>query len=812
MNFFAQEASQVSLNFQQEQPTQDQDEEEIEFINPLYQHGKTTPSANSVALAYRASIKNSPIAALVKEAIALDAEKEMPSPASNAYNPAFSPSKSRSLSRLQSKIKTEQDWEKEYLTKKDKFEKEIADKADLQAKLENDCKMLQEKIETLKEKLESETKKWDQTAKYRVKLPKSNQPITLNVGGKKMKATLQTLTDTSLEKNSVLAKMFDGEYPLRKCEDGSYFIDCDPALFKYILHWLRYGNISIDCEYLKERLSHVAEYFGLNKMKASLKDEIVNEIDEETAELTTDSTVLSQNDFTFLLSTSKYQKKPLILTKKDLKQLDLSNITIMDAEIVDCDLSGIQISKAKFHNCNFKYCDFSGCTLSNCEMIGCDLSNSKFVGASLNGVTLKISKLFGCNIEKAICRNVNFNLCDLTQVASTSTGYDLSSSQFSGSMVNERLLRKSTSLRSTNWSRSSLIGFDLSSLDFFGSDFSLANLSNCNLSKTNLSNCNFEGANFTYCNLDSALLRNSSLNKAILFGCNIKSILNDGLSLSGAKLCSAFFDTDVLQSSLSVTGVDFTDCNLEGFQFTKLDLSRAVFKHANLQGAVFTNCNLTEADFSQCNLSQTLITNSNMFGANLSKCNLNGHDFAGSNINICGSNFDQAIVDITFDSEAKSLTAQLTNPKRAKKIGMSQSEWNCTVVLTKTFRYKIKVLSTISSSIMFGFAPKSKLKYNFSNHETCGWYYYLNDGFFCGQEGIKMPESGVREVVVNERSGTTVEMNLDKNGTIWVSVNNKKPFILLKKLSVSNDPQLLNDIYPVIQLKDKSDEIEIVEL
>ncbi|EFC45722.1 predicted protein, partial [Naegleria gruberi] len=320
--------------------------------------------------------------------------------------------------------------------------------------------MLQEKIETLKEKLESETKKWDQTAKYRVKLPKSNQPITLNVGGKKMKATLQTLTDTSLEKNSVLAKMFDGEYPLRKCEDGSYFIDCDPALFKYILHWLRYGNISIDCEYLKERLSHVAEYFGLNKMKASLKDEIVNEIDEETAELTTDST-------------------------KDLKQLDLSNITIMDAEIVDCDLSGIQISKAKFHNCNFKYCDFSGCTLSNCEMIGCDLSNSKFVGASLNGVTLKISKLFGCNIEKAICRNVNFNL-------------------------------------STNWSRSSLIGFDLSSLDFFGSDFSLANLSNCNLSKTNLSNCNFEGANFTYCNLDSALLRNSSLNKAILFGCNIK--------------------------------------------------------------------------------------------------------------------------------------------------------------------------------------------------------------------------------------------------------------------------------------------------
>ena len=46
--------------------------------------------------------------------------------------------------------------------------------------------------------------------------------------------------------------------------DGSYFVDRDAKIFEEIIHFLRYGNLSMNCQKdhdLRRLLAHDAEYF-----------------------------------------------------------------------------------------------------------------------------------------------------------------------------------------------------------------------------------------------------------------------------------------------------------------------------------------------------------------------------------------------------------------------------------------------------------------------------------------------------------------------------------------------------------------------
>lgn len=59
--------------------------------------------------------------------------------------------------------------------------------------------------------------------------------IELNVGGTKFTTSLTTL----LRYKSMLATMFSGRHDAAKDENGRYFIDRDPILFRYILDFMR---------------------------------------------------------------------------------------------------------------------------------------------------------------------------------------------------------------------------------------------------------------------------------------------------------------------------------------------------------------------------------------------------------------------------------------------------------------------------------------------------------------------------------------------------------------------------------------------
>ena len=84
--------------------------------------------------------------------------------------------------------------------------------------------------------LEAERRDWEEE-KERVKQTKVfEKVVTLDVGGTKYRTTLSTLTKYP---DSMLGAMFSGRHNLPQQEDGSYFIDRDGEVFKYILMYLR---------------------------------------------------------------------------------------------------------------------------------------------------------------------------------------------------------------------------------------------------------------------------------------------------------------------------------------------------------------------------------------------------------------------------------------------------------------------------------------------------------------------------------------------------------------------------------------------
>ena len=64
--------------------------------------------------------------------------------------------------------------------------------------------------------------------------------VKLNVGGHHFTTSVQTLTK---DPNSMLAAMFSGKFDMKPSEDGTFFIDRDGTHFRFILNYLRSGEL-----------------------------------------------------------------------------------------------------------------------------------------------------------------------------------------------------------------------------------------------------------------------------------------------------------------------------------------------------------------------------------------------------------------------------------------------------------------------------------------------------------------------------------------------------------------------------------------
>jgi len=92
------------------------------------------------------------------------------------------------------------------------------------------------------------------------------QIVHINVGGVRFMTTIGTLqTDPS----SMLGRMFSGEHPVLRDNDGSFIIDRDGRHFHHILNFLRDGSVPIGLSRVDRlELLREADFYGIRSLYA----------------------------------------------------------------------------------------------------------------------------------------------------------------------------------------------------------------------------------------------------------------------------------------------------------------------------------------------------------------------------------------------------------------------------------------------------------------------------------------------------------------------------------------------------------------
>jgi uncharacterized protein YjbI with pentapeptide repeats len=278
--------------------------------------------------------------------------------------------------------------------------------------------------------------------------------VRLDVGGKKFVTTRTTLTK---ERDSMLAKMFSGQWNSARDEKGAYLIDRSPEYFEPILNYLRTGTIVLDDGVNVEGVLQEAKFFNISSM-----------VDPLTILLEQSKKEISRKDFVNILVTSS--------TNVSLRcqGLNLSGI----------DLSKLDLSLINFKQTNLRYANLRGCNLDNTQLQGADLTgavleNASLRGANLSGANLTGAVLRGANFEDRGGLKANLESCKLI-------GANLEDTNLSGANL------RAAKLKGANLENANLRSCDLAAADIEG-----ANLRGCNLHKTNL-----KGANLINCNFD----------------------------------------------------------------------------------------------------------------------------------------------------------------------------------------------------------------------------------------------------------------------------------------------------------------------
>ena len=96
--------------------------------------------------------------------------------------------------------------------------------------------------------------------------------VNLNVGGQIYTTSLATLTKYS---ESMLGAMFSGRFAAQKDSNGNYFIDRDGALFRYVLGFLRNGELQVlENPHEFGLLLKEAEFFQISALTDAVKQQM----------------------------------------------------------------------------------------------------------------------------------------------------------------------------------------------------------------------------------------------------------------------------------------------------------------------------------------------------------------------------------------------------------------------------------------------------------------------------------------------------------------------------------------------------------
>ena len=138
------------------------------------------------------------------------------------------------------------------------------DLVDAENYMKKACEILNRKANRVRQQQESidaMSKKLDQVH--------FSSTVELNVGGKHFTTSVQTLRK---DPNSMLAAMFSGKFDTKPSKDGSFFIDRDGTHFRFILNYLRDGELILpEGETALKQLRKEVEFYQIQGIVDELK-------------------------------------------------------------------------------------------------------------------------------------------------------------------------------------------------------------------------------------------------------------------------------------------------------------------------------------------------------------------------------------------------------------------------------------------------------------------------------------------------------------------------------------------------------------
>jgi uncharacterized protein YjbI with pentapeptide repeats len=331
----------------------------------------------------------------------------------------------------------------------------------------------------------------------------------------------------------------------------------------------------------------------------------------------------------------------------DLREVDLSKLTKIEGELDGANFEGMDLSHIRTWQGSFKGAKFKNAKLTHSK--GADLTRADVTGADFEGADLSKARL-------GVVENANLKAARLDGA----TLYAIKNSEVEGSTLNA--VKRFWHGQGVGMSETKIIGVSLKGMDVSGINLRGVELTNVDLSGANLKGANLERAKLIDVELTGTNLSSADLTRAKLQKANLVQTNFSDAKLEDADLTGAIIDKTTKFEGATLTGINLSEAQLTGFDFSSASLERSRFNKAALQGVNFSNANLASASLINTKLKDVVFTEANLKGVDfsgaemqsvdLSKLDLSGAKFTNANVahsNLSGANlFEATIKDSNF--------------------------------------------------------------------------------------------------------------------------------------------------------------------
>ncbi|WYJ07607.1 pentapeptide repeat-containing protein [Opitutia bacterium KCR 482] len=295
---------------------------------------------------------------------------------------------------------------------------------------------------------------------------------------------------------------------------------------------------------------------------------------------------------------------------------------------------------------------------------GADLTNTKLENSELSNVNFSGATLANTSFTDATVKGANFSSSGITEIQLESTK-SYKDKDLSGIKLG------SNNLENWDFNGQNLSGASFENVTFGGTDFTNADTTNANFSKTagkgftesqlqstkSFADKNLSGINFSENDLSGWNFAGLNLSN-VLF----KNATLDGLDISAANLTNTTaggltkeqFYATKNYKDGDLSGIDFSQNDLSNWNFAGKDLSNSKFASAKLEDSEISGANLTNVAIKDQISSTKSYKDKNFAGTNFTNVDLSGVDLQGQD-------FTNAILASADFSNAEIGSANFSN-------------------------------------------------------------------------------------------------------------------------------------------------------